>query len=45
MKLRGGLSREVFQIHKIIISTADRTLKVLSRAQINNAPSFDITLK
>jgi hypothetical protein len=45
MKLKSGLSGEVFQLHKLIISKADRTLKVVKRSEITNASSFDITLK
>jgi hypothetical protein len=45
MKLKSGLSGEVFQLHKFIISKADRTLKVVKRSEITNASSFDITLK
>jgi len=45
MKLKSGLSGEVFQLHKFIISKADRTLKVVKRSEIANASSFDITLK
>ena len=45
MKLKSGLSGEVFQLHKFIISKADRTLKVVKRSEITGASSFDITLK
>jgi hypothetical protein len=45
MKLRSGVSGESFSLHKIIISKADRTLKVVGRAQIENASSMDVTLK
>jgi hypothetical protein len=45
MNLRDGVSGELFELHKIIISLSDRTLKVLKRSQINNVSSFDITLK
>lgn len=45
MKLKSGLPGETFTLHKIIISKADRTLKVIPRANITNPSSFDITLK
>ena len=45
MKLKEGLSGETFQLHKFIISKADRTLKVVKRSEISNASSFDIILK
>lgn len=45
MKLKLGVSGELFTLHKIIISKADRTLKVINRSEISGASSFDITLK
>lgn len=45
MKLKLGMaSGDQFQLHKIIISTADRTLLVLKRDEITNASSMDLTL-
>ena len=45
MKLRSGMmSGDNFQLHKIIISTSDRTLLVLKRDEISNASSYDFTL-
>jgi hypothetical protein len=45
MKLGSGLSGETFQLHKIIISKSDRTLKVVKREEISGASSFDVILK
>ena len=45
MRLKLGLPGELFALHKVIISKADRTLKVVQRSEISNAGSFDITLK
>lgn len=45
MPLRQGLSGEMYNLHKIIISKQDRNLKVVSRSEISGAASFDITLK
>jgi hypothetical protein len=45
MKLRSGmLTGDVFELHKIIISKADRTLMVVKRAEIDDASSYDFTL-
>jgi Pectinesterase len=45
MKLRPGmLSGDVFELHKIIVSKADRTLMVVKRAEIDGASSYDFTL-
>jgi hypothetical protein len=45
MKLRPGmLTGDVFELHKIIISKADRTLLVVKRPEIEDASSFDFTL-
>ena len=45
MKLRPGmLTGDVFELHKIIISKADRTLMVVKRSEIESASSFDFTL-
>jgi hypothetical protein len=45
MKLKSALPGETFTFHKVIISKADRTLKVVNRSEIENASMFDITLK
>jgi len=46
MKLRVGmLTGDVFQLHKVVISKADRTLLVIKRSEIDSASSYDITLK
>lgn len=45
MKLKAGLPGEVFTLHKVIISKADRTLKVVQRSEISSASGMDITLK
>jgi hypothetical protein len=45
MKLRPGmLTGDVFELHKIIVSKADRTLMVVKRPEIEDASSFDFTL-
>jgi len=45
MKLRPGmLTGDVFELHKIIISKADRTLMVVKRSEIESASSYDFTL-
>lgn len=45
MKLRPGmLTGDVFELHKIIISKADRTFMVVKRSEIESASSFDFTL-
>jgi hypothetical protein len=45
MKLKSGMaSGDEFQLHKIIISTSDRTLLVIKRDEITNASSMDLTL-
>ena len=46
MKLKSGmLSGNEFELHKVIISTPNRTLLVLKRTEIDNAESFDFVLK
>lgn len=45
VKLKSGmLSSDEFELHKIIISTPDRTLLVMKRNEIQNASSFDFVL-
>lgn len=45
MRLRSGMmTGDVFQLHKIIISKADRTLLVIKRSEINGVSSYDFTL-
>jgi hypothetical protein len=45
MKLKSGMvSGDKFQLHKIIISTSNRTLLVLKRDEISNAETYDFTL-
>lgn len=38
-------SGDQFQLHKIIISKADRTLLVMKRSDIEDAESYDFVLK
>jgi hypothetical protein len=46
MKLKSGMaSGQTFQLHKIIVKNASGVLKVVKRAEIEDASSFDITLK
>jgi hypothetical protein len=46
MKLRSGMmSGDLFELHKIIVSKADRTLLVVKRSEIDKVSSFDFTLK
>lgn len=46
VKLRTGmLPLDAFELHKIIISTPNRTLLVLKRSEITDASSFDFVLK
>lgn len=46
MKLRSGMSSgDSFELHKIIVSKADRTLLVVKRSEIEEASSFDFILK
>lgn len=44
MKLRGAQPGDRYELVKIIISKADRTLLVLNRSEIPDAASMDITL-
>lgn len=44
MKLRGAIAAEQFQLVKIIISKADRTLLVLNRSEIPDVSGMDITV-
>lgn len=45
MKLRSGMvAGDVFELHKMIISKADRTLMVVKRSEIDDVSSYDITL-
>lgn len=46
MKLKSGmLSGNEFELHKVIISTPNRTLMVIKREEIDSAESFDFVLK
>jgi hypothetical protein len=46
VKLKSGMvSGDQFQLHKIIISTSDRSLLVMKRSEIDDAESFDFILK
>lgn len=46
MKLKSGMvSGDQFQLHKIIISKANRTLLVMKRSDIEDAESYDFVLK
>lgn len=46
VKLKSGMSSgDQFELHKIIISKADRTLLVMKRDDIEGAESFDFTLQ
>lgn len=46
MKLKSGMvSGDQFELHKIIISKADRTLLVMKRSDIEDAESYDFVLK
>jgi len=46
MKLRPGMmTGDVFELHKIIIAKADKTLFVVKRNEIDNPSSYDFTLK
>lgn len=46
MNLKSGMnSGNEFELHKVIISTPNRTLMVLKREEIDNAESFDFVLK
>lgn len=45
MKLKAGMmTGDVFELHKIIISKADRTLLVVKRSEVEGASSYDFTL-
>lgn len=45
MKLKAGMmTGDVFELHKIIISKADRTLMVVKRSEVEGASSYDFTL-
>ena len=45
MKLKAGMmTGDVFELHKIIISKADRTLIVVKRSEVEGASSYDFTL-
>lgn len=46
VKLKSGmLEGDEFELHKIIISTSDRTLMVVKRSEIEDAESFDFVLQ
>jgi hypothetical protein len=46
MKLKSGMaSGQSFQLHKIIVKNSSGSLKVVKRANITDASSFDFTLK
>lgn len=46
VSLKSGMnSGDSYQLVKIIISKADRTLKIIKRSQIEDVSSFDFTLK
>lgn len=46
MKLKSGMaSGQSFQLHKIIVKNSSGNLKVVKRADITDASSFDFTLK
>lgn len=46
MKLKSGMvSGQEYQLHKIIITKADRSMLVLKRSEIDNASSYDFILK
>lgn len=46
MKLRPNMQAgEEYQLHKMIITKADRTMLVLKRSEIQNASSYDFILK
>jgi hypothetical protein len=46
VRLKSGMaSSDEFELHKIIISTPDRTLLVMKRDEIESASSFDFVLK
>ena len=46
MKLKSNMvSGEEYQLHKIIIAKADRSMLVLKRSEISDASSFDFVLK
>jgi hypothetical protein len=46
VKLKSGMvSGDQFELHKIIISTPDRTLLVVKRSEIDGVESFDFVLK
>jgi hypothetical protein len=46
MKLKGSMvPGEEYQLHKIIITKADRSMLVLKRSEISNAASYDFVLK
>jgi hypothetical protein len=46
MKLKSGMaSGQSFQLHKIIVKNSSGSLKVVKRADITDASSFDFTLK
>lgn len=45
VKLKSGMeSGDLFELHKIIISKADRTLLVIKRNEVSNADSYDFML-
>jgi hypothetical protein len=46
VKLKSGMaSGDDFELHKVIISKADRTLLVIKRSDIENAEDFDFSLQ
>ena len=46
VKLKSGMVEgDEFELHKIIISTSDRTLMVIKRDEISGADSFDFVLQ
>ena len=46
MQLRPNMQAgEEYQLHKMIITKADRSMLVLKRSEIQNASSYDFTLK
>jgi hypothetical protein len=45
MKVRQGLSGEIYELDKVILSTSDRTLLAVQRSEIEDVSNYDITLK
>jgi len=39
------MTGDIFELHKIIIAKADKTLFVVKRNEIDNPSSYDFTLK